>query len=229
VLATPETLQREIEDGLRQPGRNLTEHPVLEMLDRGELTRAQVQGLLTQMYVHVREVTRWIAASFAACPYPAIREMIFENLLEEQIGYYSKTKAHAELLKECAMAAGVSGEALDRAQPLSETAALIDYCELTATQRHWLIGLEGLGIALETQAPIFFGRIGRALIKSYGMDEQGANFFLLHVSVDEDHGDVNWQILQEHATSEALQRELKEAIFRTAERWWGLLDTWRHF
>ncbi len=229
MLATPETLQQEIEDGLRRPGRNLTEHPVLAMLDRGELTRAQVQGLLTQMYVHVREVTRWIAASFAACPYPAIRDMIFENLLEEQIGYYSKTKAHAELLRDCVLAAGVSAEALAQAQPLSETAALIDYCELTATQRHWLIGLEGLGIALETQAPIFFGKIGRALIKSYGMDEEGAKFFLLHVSVDEDHGDVNWQILQEHATSEALQQDLKEAIFRTAERWWGLLDTWQHF
>ena len=37
------------------------------------------------------------------------------------------------------------------------------------------------------------------------------------------------RILQEHATSEALQRDLTEAIFRTAERWWGLLDTWEHF
>ena len=61
------------------------------------------------------------------------------------------------------------------------------------------------------------------------MDEEGAKFFLLHVTVDEDHGDVNWHILQEHATSEALQRDLTEAIFRTAERWWGLLDTWEHF
>jgi pyrroloquinoline quinone (PQQ) biosynthesis protein C len=229
VLATPETLQQEIETGLRQRGRNLTAHPVLDLLDRGELTRAQVQGLLTQMYVHVREVTRWIAASFAACPYPEIRDMIFENLLEEQIGYYSKTKAHADLLRDCALAAGVSADELDRARPLLETAALIDYCELTVTQRHWLTGLEGLGIALETQAPIFFGRIGHALIKSYGMDEEGAKFFLLHISVDEDHGDVNWRILQEHATSEALQQELKDAIFHTAERWWGLLDTWKHF
>jgi pyrroloquinoline quinone (PQQ) biosynthesis protein C len=196
VLATPETLQTEIEAGLRQSGRNLTEHPVLDQLDRGELSRAQVQGLLTQMYVHVREVTRWIAASFAACPYPKIREMIFENLLEEQIGYYSHTKAHSELLRDCALAAGVSAETLDTTLPVSETAALIDYCEL---------------------------------IKSYGMDEEGAKFFLLHVSVDEDHGDVNWQILQEHATSPELQRELKDAIFRTAERWWGLLDTWRYY
>src|SRR3989440_4045310 len=137
VLATPETLQQTIETGLRQPGRNLTEHPVLARLDRGELSRAQVQGLLTQMYVHVREVTRWIAASFAACPYPEIREMIFENLLEEQMGHYSHTAGHAELLARCAMAAGVARETLDAARPLPGTAALIDWCELMATRRHW--------------------------------------------------------------------------------------------
>ena len=65
MLATPDALVQEIEAGLRQPGRHLSAHPVLELLRRGELTRRQVQGLLTQMHVHVREVTRWIAASFA--------------------------------------------------------------------------------------------------------------------------------------------------------------------
>ena len=229
MLATPNTLMQEIEEGLRQPGRNLKAHPVLEKLRRGELSPAQVHGLLTQMYVHVREVTRWIAASFASCPYPEIRAMIFENLLEEQIGYYSKTTGHAELLAQTAMAAGVTRETLDAARPLPNTAALIDWCELMATRRHWLIGLEGLGIALETQAPETFGAIGRGLMEGYGLTEEGARFFLLHISVDEDHGDVNWRILQEHATSEALRQELKEAIFMTAERWWGLLDTYQAF
>lgn len=229
MLATPETLMQEIEAGLREPGRNLREHPVLGMLDRGELTRAQVQGLLTQMWIHVREVTRWIAASFAACPYPEIREMIFENLLEEQIGYFSKTKAHPDLLRDCVLASGVSAEVLDAARAHPNTSALIDWCELMARQRHWLVGMDGLGIALETQAPIFFGAIGNALIKSYGFDEEGAKFFLLHVSVDEDHGDVNWDILRRHAQAEDLQQELKEAIFKTAEKWWGLLDTWQAY
>jgi pyrroloquinoline-quinone synthase len=227
MLATPDTLVREIEAGLRQPGRHLPAHPVLEQLDRGALTPAQVRALLTQMYLHVREVTRWIAAAFTACPDPRIRAMIFDNLLEEERGFYSRTKGHAELLRDCVLAAGVSEAELATARPHPNTAALIDWCELMARQRHWLIALEGLGIALETQAPALFGAIGRALIQHYGFTEQTAQFFLLHVSVDEDHGDVNWQILRQHAQGEALQRELKEAIFKTAERWWGLLDTWQ--
>ncbi len=229
MLATPDTLVQEIEAGLRQPGRNLAVHPVVELLDRGALTPAQVRGLLTQMYLHVREVTRWIAAAFAACPDPPIRTMIFDNLLEEERGFYSRTKGHAELLRDCVVAAGVSEQELAAAHPHPNTAALIDWCELMARQRHWLIALEGLGIALETQAPTLFGAIGRALIKNYGFTEQTAQFFLLHVSVDEDHGDVNWQILRQHAQGAALQQELKAAIFKTAERWWGLLDTWQAY
>jgi pyrroloquinoline-quinone synthase len=229
MLATPDALVQEIEAGLRQPGRHLSAHPVLELLRRGELTRRQVQGLLTQMHVHVREVTRWIAASFASCPHPDIRAMIFENLLEEQLGYYSKTQGHADLLARCVLATGVSRAALEQARPLPATAALIDWCELMALRRHWLVGLEGLGIGLETQAPATFGAIGRGLMEGYGLDEEAVQFFLLHVSVDEEHGDVNWRILREHATSAALQQEVKEAIFKTAERWWGLLDTYQAF
>ena len=39
MLATPDTLMQEIEEGLRQPGRNLKAHPVLEKLRRGELSQ----------------------------------------------------------------------------------------------------------------------------------------------------------------------------------------------
>ena len=81
-------------------------------------------------------------------------------------------------------------------------------------RRHWRIAREGLGIALQPQVPARFGAIGWALIRHYGFTEQTAQFLLLHVSVDEDHGDVTWQILRQHAEGEALQRELKERASR---------------
>ena len=57
-----QTLVNELEDGLKKPGRWLPDHPVVGKIERGELTRTQIAGLMGQIYLQTAEVVRWLGA-----------------------------------------------------------------------------------------------------------------------------------------------------------------------
>ncbi len=113
---------RELEQGLRVPGRWLPGHPVIEKLEGKELTRAQIAGMMTQIYRQTCEVVRWLGYLYAKCPVMAVRREIFNNLMEEELGAYSGTEGHFHLAARVAVAAGADPRALDPGPPLAAPA-----------------------------------------------------------------------------------------------------------
>ncbi len=218
----------EIEAGLRAPGRNLAEHPLIDKINRRELTRDQLKGLMLQITIQTRDVVRWIGALYANCPVPAIRRTVFLNLLEEETGAFSNSKAHYELCADCASALGATAEELATAKPLPATQRTMLLGQINLRNRGWVVGF-GNAMGFEYQSPLAFKRIADGLREHYGLDDDGVRFFDVHVTADEDHGNALAETLIKYATSEDLQRAARDAAWAFAECYHGMLSTYEAF
>jgi len=220
---------RELEQGLRVPGRWLPGHPVIEKLEGKELTRAQIAGMMTQIYRQTCEVVRWLGYLYAKCPVMAVRREIFNNLMEEELGAYSGTEGHFHLAARVAVAAGADPRALDSAPLLADTAALIRLGEeMFYEDPSWIVGF-GTAFGFEYQSPMTFGAIANALKKSYGMTDHDVAFFSVHVTADEDHTGSIVRVLDAYATSDADRRAVRAAALTYAEGYHRMMSTYEAF
>jgi pyrroloquinoline-quinone synthase len=218
----------EIDAGLKAPHRNLVEHPVIGKIQRGELSRNQLKGLMLQLTLQTTDIVRWIGAMYADCPVPAVRRVLFLNLYEEELGGFSNTKGHFELCADTARALGATEDELATVQPLPGTQLMLLHGEICLRNRGWVVGL-GSSYGLESQSPEAFKRIAAGLRAQYGLDDAAVRFFDVHVTADEDHSAGLAATLTTHATSEELQRAARDAAWLCAERYFGMLNTYQAF
>jgi pyrroloquinoline-quinone synthase len=218
----------EIEAGLKAPGRNLAEHPLIEKINRRELTRNQLKGVMVQVTLQTTEIVRWLGTLYGDCPYADVRRKIFLNLYEEELGAFSNSKAHFDLSADCARALGATDEELATARPLPNTHRLILFGEISLRSRPWVVGF-GAAMGFEYQSPLAFKRIAEGLRANYGLDDDGVRFFDVHVTADEDHGEAIVETLIQHATTEDLQRAVRDAAWNYAEYYHGMLSTYESF
>ena len=226
---TTEMLVKELVQGLQKPGRWLPGHPVIEKIERGELTRNQIAGMMTQIYLQTVEVVRWLGYLYAKCPVMEVRREIFNNLMEEEVGAFSGTDAHFHLAARVAVAAGADRKAMDSQPLLPATAALIKLGDhMFYEERDWVAGF-GTAFGFEYQSPMAFGAIAEGLKKSYNMSEDDARFFSVHVTADEDHTGSIVRVLDKYATTEDVRAKIKESAFTYAEYYHGMLSTYEAF
>ena len=120
--------------------RHSKDHPVIGMIERGELSQEQLLGFAVQFYQLFPKVfPKPIAALYARCPDdPEIEKHLLENLIEEGTGQVSGSAGHRDLYLAFGRVLGLSPEALDSAEPLPETAALLNWREVLFSQRPWI-------------------------------------------------------------------------------------------
>jgi pyrroloquinoline-quinone synthase len=219
----------QISEELTKPPYCLALHPVIEKLERRELTQAQIAGWMGQIYRQTVEVVRWLGYCYAKCPIMSVRREIFNNLVEEELGGFSNTDAHFHLAARVAVAAGAKREDLDHVPLMPETKAAIEYGqEIYIREPNWLIGLGG-GFGFETQSPACFDKIGRALRKSYGFTSEQTTFFDVHVEADADHGDAIIALFEKYATTREERADFRNKALTMSERYWGMLSTYKYF
>lgn len=217
MAVTKEEFLATIKEDISDESRSYTANPALQGIIEGSLSLDQVRGFCRQYYLHVREVLRWIAQAYVNCPDPKIRLAIFENLVEEELGFYSKTKGHLDLLAEFGAALGLSREDLETSLPNYETAALIDCLELMSRTQPWYVTVAAIGIGFESQVPQTFGRVAAGLKKHYGLKDDDVLFWSVHVSADEEHGDISEELVWAQAQTETERDNVRHWIRKTAE------------
>lgn len=217
MAVTKDEFLTTVKQDLGHESRAYTANPALRGIIEGRLGLDQVRGFCTQYYLHVREVLRWIAQAYVNCPYPDVRLAIFQNLVEEELGIYSKTKGHLDLLADFGAAIGLSRDDLERTEPTYETAALIDCLELMCRTQPWYVTVAAIGIGFESQVPLTFGRVAEGLKKHYGLTDQDVLFWSVHVSADEEHGDISEDLVWGQAQTEADRANVRAWIRKTAE------------
>jgi pyrroloquinoline-quinone synthase len=228
-MTTVPAFVREIEQELRVPGRWLPGHPVIDKLEKQELSRVQIAGMMTQVYRQTCEVVRWLGYLYAKCPVMAVRREVFNNLMEEELGAYSGTEGHFHLAARLAVAAGADLRTLDTVPLLPDTAAIIRLGEQMFYENpNWIVAF-GTAFGFEYQSPAAFGAIADALKKSYGMSDHDVTFFSVHVTADEDHTGGIVRVLDAHATSDADRRAVRDAALTYAEYYHRMLSTYEAF
>ncbi|MFQ5682407.1 MAG: TenA family transcriptional regulator [Candidatus Binatia bacterium] len=204
------------------------DHPVIGMIENGELSRGALKGFVGQFYLFFpKPFPKPIAAMLGRCPEDAVLEkMWIENVVEEGTGEITGTDSHKGLFFRFAEACGCSKEELDRVEPLPETEAFLDWRELLIYERSWLELYAGQGFCLEGTASARMTRVVNGLTKHYGFDRnsEALRYWTLHMSVDEEHMLVGPEAVKKYAVSEVQQEQVRHAVQKTLDMLWLAFD-----
>jgi len=203
-------------------------HPLFTLIERGELSRTQVQQVIRQQGCFFLDTLRhaaWKIISVGGYTptwedlerQRALIPLLVEEGGEDTVG--GKTTAHSFLFVRLAEALGISRETLFATEYLPTT--IIEKNELFLLQRSsTLEALCGGNIATESINPIHMQRMADALARHYGVPREALDFYEVHVEVEADHAERAVKILSRLAVTDAEQARGRLALRRaiTARR-----------
>jgi pyrroloquinoline-quinone synthase len=224
MAVAPKTFAQDLYDVVA--ARHSKDHPMIGMIERGELTREQLLGFAVQFYQLFPKVfPKPIAALYSRCPDdPDIEKHLLENLLEEGTGQVSGSASHRDLYIEFGNVLGLSPEALNAAEPLPETAALLNWREVMFSQRPWIEGMAAQGYALEGTAAERMKRIVTGLRGHYEIPRDGMGYWTVHIEVEDEHGSVGPMAVERYAQTDEQQAGVRDAVQRTLDVFWLFFD-----
>jgi pyrroloquinoline-quinone synthase len=206
-------------------GRSFGRHPLWLRIAEGRVTRAALGPFAVQFFLQVREFPRAVSALHSSCPDADQRVELAESLYEEETGRISGCNvSHPELFIRFGEAVGAARTAMERGVPLPTTAALIDWFLESTRDRPFIEGAAATNLAAEGQVPGAFGPFARALERHYGCSAEQVAFWDVHEHADRDHSAVGDHIVVRLATTAALQSDVRRAVARSLDLWWGFFD-----
>lgn len=205
-------------------GRSFGAHPLWMKILDGRLGLSQLQGFAQQFFLQVVEFPRAVSALHSRCTDRGERIKLAESLYEEETGRLSQSKPHPELFLDFCAGLGLARGEVLTTQPLAGTAALIHWFELSTRERPFLEGVAAINLAAEGQVVGNFGPFAAALRRHYGLDAPAVAFWEIHEIADVEHSDVGDHIVVRHATSDALQHAVRDAVATSLRMWWLFFD-----
>ena len=200
--------------------RALLSHPFYQLWNRGELSMEALREYVKQYYAHVRVFPRYVSAAHSACDDIRVRQLLLENLIDEDQG----DKNHPELWMRFADGLGVARDDVRRAPLLKETRASVDTMTRLTRSDDFRDGLAAL-YAYESQVPMVAKTKREGLAAFYGLDDAGAvEFFSVHEEADIEHSRVERELLAAHCRSDAEQARALAAAEGAAKALWHFLD-----
>lgn len=195
---------------------HLLKHPFYKAWDRGEISRDTLKIYAAQYWHHVDAFPRYVSAIHSKCANITDRQMLLENLIEEERG----DENHPELWLRFAEKIGCSRDQMAKSVP-HESKELVDgYFQLSSD--NFATGLGAL-YAYERQTPDVAKSKIASLKKFYDVsDERSLRFFLEHIGADEWHSEQCGEIIQK--LEQDSQKQAEFGALRGAKLLWGFLD-----
>lgn len=221
--------QRDFRDQLNtQLSNRLTlDHPILIELTKPQKNLPLIRLVALQGYQLTKMFARYVGGLYYHCPLPKFSRRLAINLYEEETGRISKTDSHLHLMQRFIYALGITPEELEAAEPLPETAELLNYRKHLVddpTRFHQAaaaIMIASEGQNLEKKA----GKLRHQMIPDiYGISEKDLIFFTVHATEDVYHVKEGLDLVSQVCTTEMMQREAITAIHETCDRFWGFYD-----
>ena len=196
---------------------SLLKHPFYKAWNEGALTQESLKLYAQEYYHHVAAFPRYISQIHALCPDISARQILLENLIDEEQGEDN----HPELWLRFAEGFGVKRGEIKQAPELQKTAELVDgYFELVKDD--YTTGLGAL-YAYERQTPEVSKSKIDGLKKHYAVsDERILQFFSVHEKTDE------WNTEELAGLIERLDKNDQEKVLQGAVKGanllWSFLD-----
>jgi pyrroloquinoline-quinone synthase len=224
VLANTHSFVEELKQTIAAR-RTFGRHPLWLRILEGRLEAPGLRTFAVQFFLQVREFPRAVSALHARCPFSDERVELAESLYEEETGRISGCNvSHPELFIRFGEAVGVPRTAMVDGNALPGTAALIDWFELSTTQRSFIEGAAATNLAAEGQVPGAFAPLARALEKHYGLSREQVAFWDIHEEADREHSDIGDHVVIRYANTEEMQAKVRAAVERSLTRWWRFFD-----
>lgn len=201
---TASALERELRAALAE--RSLLEHPFYRAWSAGELELERLRDYARQYYHFERAFPRFLSAIHARTESPAVRQLLLDNLWDEEHG----ERNHAALWLEFAEALGLSREEVEGSEAHARTRALVEHYAEAAARAPVAEALAAL-FAYEAQAPAVAWEKIKGLAERYGLRPEQFEFFSVHLVSDVAHSGAELAAIEELCGD-------GEGVVRAAER-----------
>jgi pyrroloquinoline-quinone synthase len=196
--------------------RSLLEHPFYQAWSAGTLEVERLQDYARQYYHFERAFPRFLSAIHARTESPAIRQLLLDNLWDEEHG----ERNHPALWLEFAAALGVSSEEVEGSEPHPETTALVEHFAEVSAHAPVAEALATL-FAYESQVPSIAWEKIKGLTEHYDLLPDQFEFFSVHLVSDVAHSGGELSAIEELCED---GDAVVAATERASERLLGFLD-----
>ena len=183
---------------------------------QGELSREHFARWAENHYHYVGPFADYLGYIYSNTPDHATdaKDFLLQNMYEEELS----DVRHTDLLIRFAEACGTTRErVMDIDNACAVTRGLQGWCYATAIREHFAVATAALVVGLESQVPSIYRRQYPVLLEKYGFTEEETEFFDLHITSDEIHGERGYQIVLEHANTPELQERSLQLVRHGAE------------
>lgn len=195
-------------------------HPFYQCWNEGKLSRNTLAQYAKQYYAHVRAFPTYVSATHANCDDLATRQMLLENLIEEERG----AENHPELWLRFAEGLGVNRNDVKQAELLDTTAESVSAIKQITRSENYIEGVAAL-YAYESQIPEVARSKREGLKSFYGIeDDRSVAFFRVHEEADVDHRQMERSILSRQCESAEQRARALKAADTSAKALWHFLD-----
>ena len=199
---------------------SLLKHEFYQAWQKGMLSLEDLNYYARQYYPHVAAFPRYVSATHSNTTDAAARQMLLENLIEEERGEVN----HPELWLRFAEGVGATREEVLAEHPRPETKACVDAFMGLARNEDSLAGMSAL-FAYESQIPAVSATKRQGLREFYGIaDERSHSFFRVHQEADVWHSQVERETIERLADTAEKRELVKRSVETACKAVSGLLD-----
>lgn len=189
---------------------HLLKHRFYQLWNEGKLSLTSLQEYAGEYYHQVHNFPTYVSATHAACNDLEIRQMLLENLIEEERG----SAHHPELWLRFAEGLGVDRTSVRDRNYHEKTRESVRVLKTLARSEEPARGLAAL-YAYESQIPEVSTTKIAGLKQYYGIDSEAAlSFFKVHEKADEIHSQMTREALAKLCQSD---EQKQQAIAATQE------------
>lgn len=198
----------------------MLDHPFYQLWNEGKLPKKTIAEYAKQYYAHVRYFPRYVSAVHSACDDIAARQLLLENINDEDAG----PDNHPELWMRFADGMGVARDDVRNADLLPETRESVDALVKLTRSDDFRDGLAAL-YAYESQVPEVSRTKREGLAAFYGVvGDRAVQFFTVHEEADIEHSRVERELLASHCDTPEAQERVLAAAETSAKALWRFLD-----
>jgi pyrroloquinoline-quinone synthase len=210
-LLSNEEFRTALEEAMQ--GREAKDASFSQAWAAGRLERRHFARWAENHYHYVGPFADYLAYIYANTPDTATdaKDFLLQNMYEEELSDIR----HTDLLVRFAEACGSSRERVEDPRNMnSMTRGLQGWCYATAIREHFTVATAALVVGLESQVPSIYRRQYPVLVDpdGYGFTEDECEFFDLHITSDEVHGERGYQIVMKYADTPELQQRCLDVV-----------------
>ena len=171
----------------------------------GKLKRHHFARWAENHFHYVGPFADYLSYIYANTPDEATdaKDFLLQNMYEEELADIR----HTDLLIRFAEACGTTRERIENPDNMNAvTRGLQAWCYATSMREHFVVATAAMVVGLESQVPSIYRKQIIPLREQYGFTEDEIEFFDLHITSDEVHGERGYQIVLDHATTPELQQ-----------------------